>query len=401
MTPHPESGRVQTILAALCLGLDDESVHRLVDAFGGEPVEVRERHIGEPAVLSRHLLFDSGGELVLHDDAVIAVILHLTTTPFAPRGLDVANWILGVDNDATVSDLKKVFDVTWRFASGDRYFVLESGYVRPEFVKHGGYRAGDLQRVVFTVDDPGRTCRPADEDCLTCRDLIVRTGDGSFDLDGTIGALVAGVDSGALEEQGGVVSLADIRLLHASALMRLVESQVTCTACHRVACLTLHRDASPTFGYHPYDAAMRRPLEAIPPIEAWGDAARIADAQDAMRYVDHEPGSWFLVEQHGDLYLESRYAISSMVDDQSLIRLDDSERRQYRDGGHDYLTGLARRIDDSSPHRDGSPFHLRDLLRHPDGGRDYSKEVRAAIANHTWLAQQKQAAAADPSRGGS
>lgn len=393
MTRHPVSGRLQTILDALCLGLDDERVHRLIDAFDGEPVEVHERPVGEPAVLSRHLLFESGGELVLHDDAVIAVILHLTTTPFAPRGLDLADWIRGVDNNATFADFKKVFDVTWRFAAGDRYFVLESGYVRPEFVKHGGYQPGDLQRIVFTVDDPRSTCRPSDEDCPACRDLIVRTGDGSFDVDGTIGALTTGVDAGVLKEQRGVVSLADINLLHASALMKQVESQVTCIACHRVACLTLYRDVSPTFGYYPYDAAMRRPLEAIPPIEAWGDAARIADAHDAMRYVDHEPGSWFLVEQHGDLYLESRYTVSSMADDQTLIRLDDSERRQYRDGGHDYLSGLARRIDGSGPHREDSPFHRRDLLRYPNGGRDYSKEVRAAIANHTWLSQQKQAAA--------
>lgn len=65
---------MQTILDALRLGLDDERVQRLIDAFDGEPVEVHELHIGEPAVLSRHLLFDSGGELVLHDAAVIAVI---------------------------------------------------------------------------------------------------------------------------------------------------------------------------------------------------------------------------------------------------------------------------------------------------------------------------------------
>jgi hypothetical protein len=175
--------------------------------------------------------------------------------------------------------------------------------------------------------------------------------------------------------------------------MRQVESQVTCTACHRVACLTLHRDASPTFGYYPMDAALRRPLEAIPPVEAWGDPARIAAARVAMRYVDHEPGSWFLVEQLGDLYLESRYTINSMADDSSLIRLDESEHRRYREGGHDYLTDLARRIDSSSPHVEGSPFHRRNLFRHPGDGRDYSAEVRAAIANHTWLAGQKQSAA--------
>jgi len=393
MTPDPESGRLQTLLEALGAGPEDEPARRLIEALGGGPVEAHERRVGEPAVLSRHVRFGSGGELVLHDDAIIAVILHIAPTLFAPRGLDVADWIPGVGNDATFSDFKKVFDVTWRFAAGDRYFVLESGYVRPEFVKHGGYRAGDLQRVVVTVDDPGRTCRPADEDCPVCRDLIVRRGDGSFDVECTVDALRAAVGAGQLEEQRGVVPLADLDLLHASALMKQVESQVACSACHRVACLTLYRDAAPTFAYYPFDIAMRRPLEAIPPIGEWGDAARIAEAQGAMRYVDHEPGSWFLVEQKGELYLESRYTINTMADDQCVIRLDDSERRRYRDDGRDYLTGLARAIDDSSPHREDSPFHLRNLLRHPDGARDYSEEVRAAIANHTWLARQKQAAA--------
>jgi hypothetical protein len=82
-----------------------------------------------------------------------------------------------------------------------------------------------------------------------------------------------------------------------------------------------------------------------------------------------------------------------MVDDSCLIRLNDAERRQYDEAGRDSLTALARRIDSSSPHREESPFHLRNLLRHPDGGRDYSAEFRVAIAGHTWLARQKQAAA--------
>lgn len=381
------------ILDALCLARDDAPVVRLIDALGPEPVEVTERRVGEPAVLSQHLLFGSGGEIVLHDDAVVAVILHHTPTRFAPRGLDAAEWIPGIDDDATFADFKAVFDVPWRFADGDRYFVLDAAYLRPEFVKHGGRRAGDLQRVVFTADDPKDTCRPVDEDCPVCRDLIVRADDGSFDAEGTVTALLAGIGAGALKASSGAVSLADLRLLHASALMERVESQVTCTACGRVACLTLNRDAPPTFGYHPLDAALRRPLEAIPPVEEWGDAARVAEARDAMRYVDHEPGSWFLVEQHGDLYLDSRYTITSMADDSCLIRLDEAERQEYREAGRDSLTGLARRIDHSGPHREGSPFHRRNLRRHPDGGRDYSAEVGAAIAGHTWLARQKQAAA--------
>ncbi|MDF2507378.1 MAG: hypothetical protein K0Q52_1237 [Microbacterium sp.] len=384
---------MQLILDALRGNRDDAPARRLIEAFGADPVETTARRIGEPAVFSRHLRFASGGEIVLHDDAVIAVILHLTANPFTPRGLDAAEWIPRIDNRATFAEFKAVFDVPWRFADGDRYFILEGAYLRPEFVKHGGRRPGDLQRVAFTVDDPKDTCRPADEDCPACRDLIARTEEGAFDVDNTVSSLLSGVGTGVLTEARGAVSLDDIRLLHASALMERVESQVTCTACGRVACLTLYRDSSPTFGYVSLDAALRRPLEAIPPVEQWADAARIADARDAMRYVDHEPGSWFLVEQHGDLYLDARYTINSMVDDSCLIRLNDAERRQYDEAGRDSLTALARRIDSSSPHREESPFHLRNLLRHPDGGRDYSAEFRVAIAGHTWLARQKQAAA--------
>ncbi|MEV7609726.1 hypothetical protein AB0N61_09610 [Microbacterium sp. NPDC089320] len=385
---------MQVIIEALRRPQRDVAVQDLIAAFGSEPAENDAYRIGAPAVLSRHLRFRSGGEIVLHDDAVTAVILHLTPTPFAPRGLDLAEWIPGIDNSATFSEFTALFDVPWRFAEGDRYFVLDAAYLRPEFVKHGGRRAGDLRRVAFTADDPKDTCRPAHDGCPTCLELVARAEDGSFDVDATVQRLTDGLEAGALTSRDEPVPLADLRLLHASALMERVESQVTCSACGRVACLTLYRDSSPTFGHHPLDAAMRRPHEAIPPVEDWGDAARIAAARGAMRYLDHEPGSWFLVEQHGELYLDARYTVSSMIDDSCLIRLDDAERRQYREVGRDALADLARRIDRSGPHREESPFHLRNLRRYPDDGRDYSAELRAAIANHTWLARQKQAAAA-------
>ncbi|WP_447912259.1 hypothetical protein [Microbacterium phyllosphaerae] len=393
MTRRREHDRMQLIIEALGKPQGDLAVRDLIAAFGTAPAETAAYRIGEPVVLSQHLRFGSGGEIVLHDDVVIAVILHLTPTSFAPRGLDVAEWIPGIGNSATFADFRASFDVPWRFAEGDRYFVLEAAYLRPEFVKYGGRRAGDLQRVAFSVDAPKDTCRPAHDGCPVCRELIARAEDGLFDLDGTIHRLVHGLEAGVLTSKDGPVPLADLRPLHASALLERVESQVTCTACGRVACLTLYRDSSPTFSHHPLDAALRRPHEAVPPVERWGDAARIAAAREAMRYVDHEPGSWFLVEQHGDLYLDSRYTISSMLDDSCLIRLDDAERRQYREAGRDTLTELARRIDSTGPHREESPFHLRNLRRYPDDGRDYTTELRAAIADHTWLARQKQAAA--------
>jgi hypothetical protein len=111
----------------------------------------------------------------------------------------------------------------------------------------------------------------------------------------------------------------------------------------------------------------------------------------AMRYVDHEPGSWFLVEQRGILYLDARYSYSAVIDDSALVRLDDTELASFRMGGHDYLTDLAQRIHHSAPYLEESGFHPRDLYRGPDG-QSYRQAVSAAIADHTWLAEQRRAA---------
>ncbi|WP_154795307.1 hypothetical protein [Occultella kanbiaonis] len=139
--------------------------------------------------------------------------------------------------------------------------------------------------------------------------------------------------------------------------------------------------------------ARQRPLEAIPPVEQWGDVTRIAQDRHAMRYVDHEPGAWFLVEQQGIFYLDARYTINSMVDDSALIRLAESELMAYQNGGHDYLSDLAGRIDKSGPHREKSPFSERDLFRGRDS-KKYRTAVADAIVNHTWLARQRRAPSA-------
>ena len=111
----------------------------------------------------------------------------------------------------------------------------------------------------------------------------------------------------------------------------------------------------------------------------------------AMRYVDHEPGMWFLVEQHGDLFLDARYSYSAMIDDSALIRLDAAEVRAYRAGGHDYLTDLARGIHHSAPYRAESRYYARDLYGRDEDGRGLRDAVRAAIADNTWAAERKRA----------
>ncbi|MFT3861943.1 hypothetical protein [Micropruina sp.] len=101
-----------------------------------------------------------------------------------------------------------------------------------------------------------------------------------------------------------------------------------------------------------------------------------------MRYLDHEPGGWFLLEQDGSRYLDARYSYTALVDDCALIRLSDAELKAYRLGGHDYLSDLATRIHNSAPYLEKSRFFSRDLYRGPDGPQ-YRRAVHDALAGHT------------------
>ncbi len=110
-----------------------------------------------------------------------------------------------------------------------------------------------------------------------------------------------------------------------------------------------------------------------------------------MRYVDHEPGTWFLVERGDELFLDARYSYSALIDDSALILLDENETAAYREGGHEYLTTLAHDIHNSAPYREESKYRERDLFR-GEGSKEYRNLVRAAIAEHTWVAEQRRAA---------
>lgn len=109
---------------------------------------------------------------------------------------------------------------------------------------------------------------------------------------------------------------------------------------------------------------------------------------DALQYLDHEPGAWFLLEQDGALYLDARYSYSALIDDSALIRLDGTEAEAYRLGGHDYLSDLAVRIHNSAPYTQTSRFLARDLYRGPDAAQ-YRKAVAEAVTNHTWSTERR------------
>lgn len=386
--------RIPLILDALWLAEADPAVGQLVAVFGDDPVEIAERHVGEPAHLSRRLLFASGGEIILHDDMVVQVLLRLTPTSAAPQGLDLSEWVPKATNDATLDVLQKAFTTQPHYSRPDTwYFALDGGYVEFSFAKGQGWKTPkNLESASFTVDKPGLACSPADDDCPACSDILVRVGgpESAVDVDGTVASLTAAISDGRLKENNTWVALNDLTMLHASRLMERVESQLTCTVCRRITCFTLFRDAPATFGYYSLNDAQRRPLEAIPPVELWGDEARITQDRDAMHYVDHEAGSWFLVEQQDTLYLDARYVVNSMVDLSALIALTDVEVAAYRDGGHDYLSRLATKINNKGPHLEDSPYRERNLL----GGADekiYRAALDRAIINHTWAARQRQA----------
>ncbi|WP_026542950.1 hypothetical protein [Paenarthrobacter nicotinovorans] len=378
------------IVEALVGREEDPAVQRLIDAFDGHPVAAKERLVGEPAYLSRRLQFASGSEIVMHDDAVVAVVLHAAPTGFAANGFNLSQWIPGLDKNATLADLKAAIDAPRTL--GGMGFMLDGAYAEPSFKNNRGWNdPGNLLSISFTVEAPQRACRPEDDDCPSCCDLLVRAkapGNG-VDVEQTIAVLAGAAAAGLIIDSPCWVPLADLHALHASRLMERVESQLSCTACKRIICLTLYRESPATFEYTVFSEARQRPLEAIPPVEQWGDDLRLAQDRDAMHYVDHQPGSWFLVEQQGTLFLEARYWRNSMVDSSALIRLDQAETDSYRVGGHDYLSELVHQIEKSGPHTDGSPYFQRDLYRGPDSAT-LSKCFEAAIVNHTWIAEQRR-----------
>lgn len=369
-TPRPWRGAVAT------LGRPEEAALALLAAGR---VTVRERLVGQPAIRSRRLTA-GGVEAVTHDFIVAAVVLRLPDA-------DLRAW-LGVGSDATLDDLERVFGHPAHFAGLlTPYVAVEGGFVRFAFPEGGWKARGNLRAVTFVAQRPGEAPSPDADDCATCADLPVRNADG-LDLPATVAALAAASASGRLREDAAWVRLADLLPLGASGLMERAESQATCTACGRVTCLTVVRGGGPLLTYCTVDEARRRPMGPIPPVERWGDPGRVRQEASAMRYVDHEPGRWFLVEQGDALFLHARYSYSAVIDDSVLIRLDAAELAGHRDGGRAYLTALAERIHTSAPYDPASPFHERDLYR-GEGEGGLRDAVMAAIANHTWLAEQR------------
>ncbi|WP_051485880.1 hypothetical protein [Nocardioides sp. J54] len=379
-------GRLGIVVDALGARSSDEAARRLLDAAGGAADQVVEHGLGVPAVQVRKLRFASGVEVVLHDDVVVGVLLHLR--PVEGGGVvDLSSWLPRTGNDASLKDLERAFRRKARFAGiRSPYVPVGRAFAQLRFAgPHGGgwKERGNLATIVVTLDRPGLALAPDADECPACSTLAVLDDRGGLDVDAALARMRDAVEAGKVEEEPGRVPLDDVPPLHASGLMDVVESQLTCRTCARTACLTLHRDAAPTFTWVSRAEAERRPLAAVPPVERWGSPDRVTKARRALTVVDHEPAAWFLLAEGERLYLDARYSYSAVIDDSALVELDATEREAWRTGGHAYLQRLAEAIHMSAPYEDTSPYYARDLFRRGgEPGRDYRGEVTGAVVEH-------------------
>jgi hypothetical protein len=67
-----------------------------------------------------------------------------------------------------------------------------------------------------------------------------------------------------------------------------------------------------------------------------------------MKVIDHEPQSWFLLEDAGALLLDGNYNHSFLGYDW-MIQLNQDELEQYRKRGREFINRLAEDVQNSVP----------------------------------------------------
>ncbi|GJG87788.1 hypothetical protein tb265_29690 [Gemmatimonadetes bacterium T265] len=94
----------------------------------------------------------------------------------------------------------------------------------------------------------------------------------------------------------------------------------------------------------------------------------------AMEVVDHEPAAWFLLRESDALFLDAN-CNHGAFGYTFLIRLTADEAREYGRAGREYLSRLARAIQDTAPILEASrsPYKGRDL------SRSHGERVTAAV----------------------
>lgn len=94
-----------------------------------------------------------------------------------------------------------------------------------------------------------------------------------------------------------------------------------------------------------------------------------------MNVIDHEPHSWFLFDENGELFLDASCEHGA-VGYSVLIQLNYEEVSKYSKEGRSYLNSLALQIHESAPGVIGSwsPYKSRNLT--PLRKKDVMNAVR-------------------------
>ncbi|MFJ2900024.1 hypothetical protein ACIO87_34790 [Streptomyces sp. NPDC087218] len=348
---------------ALLMTEHDDAVRRVVGLLGSDPV-ISEFEVGAPAHHDRYLTFGSGGEIMLRDGAVTAILFHIQPTDAAPHGFTgLGTLIPGLSRDASKSQVEEALGepVTGRVGPNTTHSV-GAGFVKVFYDAWARKDApGRLKLIQLTAEDTYAGTDPADERCPGCAGTLIRAASapGGVDVDATITALRDGAAAGRLRRAHNRVALGDMLRLHDSGLMERVEAQLGCTICHRHILFALHRDADPTFEYVSLNDTYRRTQEKVPPVERWGDAARIAREAQRPERIATDGNTWVLYAVGEHLFMNARCWYSA-VDGSRLIRLEAAETRQYERDGAAYLSRLQEAINRTWTSSD-DPWRSRDL----------------------------------------
>ncbi|MEV5688499.1 hypothetical protein AB0L68_35875 [Streptomyces sp. NPDC052164] len=371
---------------ALLMAERDDVVQRAIELLGSNPV-ISEFEVGAPVHHDRYLTFASGGEIVLRDGTVTAILFHVQPTEAAPRGFTgISTLIPGLSRDASRSQVEEALGepIVGRTGPNAAHSV-GGGFVKLFYDRWANKDApGHLKLIQMTAEDTYARTDPADERCPGCAGVLTRTTSASDGVDvfATITALHDGVAAGRLRQAHNWVALDDMLRLHDSGLMEHIEAQLGCTICHRHICFALHRDADPTFEYVSLNDTYRRTPEQVPPVELWGDAARIAREAERPERIATDGSTWVLFSKGKHLFMNARCWYSA-VEGSRLIRLKAAEVRQYERDGEAYLSRLQETINRTWTSND-DPWRSRDLTR---SGMSDEEAIKASLT----AAQDEQA----------
>jgi hypothetical protein len=102
-----------------------------------------------------------------------------------------------------------------------------------------------------------------------------------------------------------------------------------------------------------------------------------------MKVVDHQPQSWFLLEEDGDLFIDVNCS-HSFIGYGYLIQLNDEEKSIYECSGRAYIDWLSQDIHNSVP------ILIASTSKYKTRKATSDIEIKAHEAISDWLDKNRQ-----------